>query len=106
MIVKVTQEHINKAKENIDKAKTTEVLAHSCNCPIAAALKDTFKTKFARANYQTLLVGKFPEDNIIFEKDTPNEVIEWMNEYDIQLYEKRLAVEPFEFELSLEGVKL
>jgi len=104
MLVKVTQEHIDKAHKNIREASknTNELTPHSCNCPVAAALKDAFKVFYVQSNYEYLHIGRFPEDNLVFSKQTPLFIKEWMYNWDTGL----VPVEPFEFELSLEGVKL
>lgn len=105
VIVKVTQEHI-------DKGRTISYDERICNnCPIALALKDTFKVQETYASYGHLRVGVFPE-NLTFEVETPDNVFQWMNNFDVKNnpYTKeeefKKSVQPFEFELSLEGVKL
>lgn len=89
MIVKVTQEHIDKGQRR-----------NCTGCPITLALKDTFKVDFAQATRYSLKVGQFPE-NLIFSVPTPHAVMNFIDHYDLED-----VVEPFEFELSLEGVKL
>lgn len=91
MIVKVTQEHIDKAQQE------------DCRlCPVEQALIETFKVKKAYAFYQELVIGEFPDDTLVFNVPTPPQVLEWMLKFDKQ----EQVVQPFEFELSLEGVKL
>jgi hypothetical protein len=89
MIVKVTQEHIDKGQ-----------IGSSRSCPIALALKDTFKVKFSQVTGVCLTVGQFPE-NLVFTIPTPPKIMDFIEAFDLEL-----VVEPFEFELSLEGVKL
>ena len=96
MIVKVTQEHIDKASKEIGFDNN----ARCSICPVAQALRDTFKVNFVFASYEVLTVGRFP-DNLIFEVETPLEVFRKMSEFD-----NKGIMEPFEFDLSLEGVKL
>jgi hypothetical protein len=105
VIVKVTQEHI-------DKGRKVDYNVSICsNCPIAFALKDTFKVEEAFASYGYLRIGAFPE-NLIFEVNTPEQVVQWMLNFDtkndkyIEDKDFNSYVQPFEFELSLEGVKL
>lgn len=96
MIVKVTQEHIDKARKLIPNT------AYVCTvCPVALALKDTFKVETVWASLSKLRIGRFPE-NIIFEVETPVNIVNWMTNFDTG----DVNVQPFEFELSLEGVKL
>lgn len=91
MLVKVTQEHIDKGRQK------------DCRlCPIEQALIETFKVKKAYAFYEQLVIGEFPDDNLVINVETPPAALDWMLLFDKQ--EK--VVEPFEFELSLEGVKL
>lgn len=90
MIVKVTQEHIDKSNE-----------VGCCFCPVELALLDVFKTKHVYTIYTKIYVGMFPDDTLVFERETPPEVSDWMFQYDT-----KGDVKPFEFELSLEGVKL
>jgi len=89
MLVKVTQEHIDKG-----------TVRDSSSCPIALALKETFKVDFALATQYNLQVGQFPE-NLIFLVPTPIKAINFMDAFDTES-----SCEPFEFELPLEGVKL
>ena len=102
MIVKVTQEHI-------EKALVSANLGHmkSLTCPVARALCETFKVKGVSAGYEELTVGVFPEDNIVFNIKTPQEVVNKMIDFDMFCsLEKSVLIEPFEFDLPLEGVKL
>lgn len=95
MIVKVTQEHIDKGRKLIPNAK------YMCTCcPVALALKDIFKVEDTWASLSKLRVGQYPK-NLIFEVETPAYVSNWMIAFD-----SGQLIEPFEFELSLEGVKL
>jgi hypothetical protein len=89
MIVKVTQEHIDKGKR-ID----------CYHCPVALALLDVFKVKTVNVGAFDLRIGLFP-DNLIFTVPTPSLVERFIYRFD-----EGRSVEPFEFELSLEGVKL
>lgn len=110
MLVKVTQEHIDKGTSESQWAiDTKNENPLSCFCPTAQALKDIFKVNFVKASYGILYVGKFPEDNLIFIRPTPPEVAKWMVNYDHYFLNQKdcfFPVEPFEFELSLEGVRL
>lgn len=101
MIVKVTQEHINKGRQLIAEAeKRGDNKPVSLNCPITLALKETFKVEFAEVNHYKFTVGQFPE-NLVFEKPVPDDIWEWILRFDCGG-----PVQPFEFELSLEGVKI
>src|SRR5689334_22599267 len=95
MIVKVTQEHIDKARKLIQEARERDDLKYvSLNCPITLALKETFKVEFAEVNHYKFTVGQFPE-NLVFEKPVPDSIWMWIQHFDMDHH-----VEPFEFELS------
>lgn len=96
MLVKVTQEHIDKGRENW----YSSLCNWSCHCPISLALKDAFKINTVKSSSVFLFIGEFP-DNIIFSVPTPDKVAIFINNFD-----HGNVVEPFEFELSLEGVQL
>lgn len=96
MKIIVTQEHINAALADPDLRNNPT----QC-CPIARALKDTFKVKYVKADYRWLRIGNFPEDTLIFTRDTPLEAEEFMHKFD-----EEKTVLPFEFELDLEGVQI
>lgn len=98
MIVKVTQEHIDKGAENFENGDPNNL---GYLCPVALALKDVFKTKHTKVTYSILEIGLFPKDNIIFSRVIPQEVLDWITRFDL-----KCDVKPFEFELSLEGVEL
>lgn len=98
MLVKVTQEHIDKGRKNQEDNFVTDF---SENCPVSLALKETFKVYIAKSSNASLTVGEFPEDSLIFTVPTPSIVAHFINMFD-----DYIDVEPFEFELSLEGVKL
>lgn len=101
MLVKVTQEHIDKGRQNIASAGNDISFMRAQICPVSLALKEVFKVSYAKTGLLDINVGIFPEDNLIFSKETPQIVYEWIREFD-----SNVPVQPFEFELSLEGVKL
>lgn len=101
MIVKVTQEHIDKGRQNIIDEGSQICFTRAQICPVSIALKEIFKVSYAKTGLLEISVGIFPNDNLIFSKETPVEVYDWIRKFDTGL-----PVEPFEFELSLEGVKL
>lgn len=100
MIVKVTQEHIDEGTRLCRIERIKLITSISENCPTSLALIDTFKVSYACSTWFTLQVGMFP-DNIVFKVRTPKIVRQFIDRFDTNL-----TVEPFEFELSLEGVTL
>lgn len=78
MLIKVTQEDINKGKK------------HNCNeCPVALAIKRIINDKYIKTHKANLSI-----DSVWY--PLPSIVVKFISDFD-----KGIMVKPFEFELNL-----
>lgn len=90
MLINVTQEHIDKGE-----------FRNSECCPIALAIKDKFKVKNVYISANSITIGVFPDEVFATGIQPPEEVKDWILNFDTYTKADRKPVLPFTFELDL-----